>query len=86
MKFNNFVICFVGDDTLVVLSEQNGDVDRILKLNKTAAEILQMVSSGMSKEDTASAIAKKYTIKSEKAASDVQMVLTQLAEQGLLEL
>ena len=77
----------VGDDTLVVLSEQNADnVEKVLKLNRTAAEILQMVSSGMSEPEAASAMAKKYTIERERAASDVKKVLTQLAEQGILEL
>ena len=88
MRFKaNFETRNVGDDTLVVLSEQaGGNVEKILKLNKTASEILDMVHSGMSEQETAEAMAKKYTIGWEKAASDVQKVLTQLAKQGILEL
>lgn len=87
MKFNNFETRNIGDDTLIVLSEQSGNnVEKVLKLNKTASEILGMVSSGMSEAETAAAMAKKYTIEHAKAASDVQKVLAKLAEQGILEL
>ena len=86
MKFKDFETRQVGDDTLVVLSEQSGDgVEKILKLNKTAAEILTLLSSGKSEQDTAMEISKSYEIEPEKAAADIGKVLTELKELGILE-
>ncbi len=87
MKFKNgFVLRRVlGDAVVIATGEAAKNFQGMVKLNETAATILENIDAGMSKEDVIAKISTDYEVDSETVAADVEKLLEQMLTAGIME-
>ncbi len=83
---DGFVKCKVGEKYLVVttgaLSAEN---NIMIELNETSSEIWDFISQGLSADEIAKKISEEYGISLEKAENDVNKLIDNMAQAGVLE-
>lgn len=57
----------------------------VIKLNRTAYEIWDLIEKGYSKEQIISRFTKKYSINEEKAKCSVEKIIKQMIDSGVIE-
>ena len=81
-----FVLRRVLDEAVVVtVGEASKTFHGIVKLNDSAADIWEWISRGLSKDEIAQELAKKYELSDAKAIADVDAMIKQMSEAGLIE-
>lgn len=87
MKFKNgFVLRrILGDAVIVATGEAAKVFSGMVKLNETAAQILEDANAGLSKEDIAAKMSKEYEIDIETAKSDVDKIIAEMVAAGVIE-
>ena len=81
-----FVLRRVLDEAVVVtVGEASKTFHGIVKLNDSAADIWEWISRGLSKDEIALELAKKYELSDAKAIADVDAMIKQMSEAGLIE-
>ena len=75
----------VGDSAVVIsIGTKADDFHGMIKLNRTAEDIWNAVSDGLSEEEIAAALAEKYGISAEQAQKDTAALLANMKAQGFL--
>lgn len=81
-----FVLRRVLDEAIVIA---NGEASKtfhgMVKLNDSAADIWEWISKGLTKGEIANELAKKYELSDAKAMDDVEAMIKQMADAGLVE-
>ena len=87
MKFKNgFVLRRVlGDAVIIATGEAAKNFQGMIKLNETAATILEDINAGMSKEEVVAKISTEYGADVETVAADVEKLLDQMLTAGIIE-
>ena len=81
----SFLINKIGDDFVAVpAGECIVDFNGIIKLNETAAFIVEKLNTEISIEDLTSAVADKFGCEMDYALENVEHILNGLKESGLL--
>lgn len=81
-----FVTQTLGEKTIVVSTgELSKTFHGMIELNTTGTDIWNWIAEGLSEEQVAKKLAKKYGITLEKAKSDVRKFIRQMEKAGVLE-
>lgn len=81
----NFLINQIGDDFVAVpVGECVVEFNGILKLNETAAFIIEKLNNEISLEDLVVAVTEKFGCEKDYALENVEHILNGLKESGLL--
>lgn len=75
----------IGGKYLVVATQRQEAGSMFIELNETSSDIWDGVAKGLDESAIANALVKKYGITQEKAEADVNSVLTQMREAGVME-
>ncbi len=70
---------------VVATGELSKSFHGIIKLNRTGYEIWSMIDKGLSKEQITRHLVDKYSIKFDKASSDVEIIVQQMVEANVIE-
>jgi len=82
-----FVLRRVLDEAIVVASgEASKNFHGMVKLNDSAADIWGWISEGLSESDIAAKLAEKYELDADKAEADVKAMISQMSDNGFLEI
>ena len=79
---SGFIVRKIVKDT-VLMDVQN--TERVLRLNETAADILALLTEGLSEEEIVARMADMYAIEKETASRDVRATLENLRSLGAIE-
>ncbi len=79
---SGFIVRKIVKDT-VLMDMQN--TERVLRLNETAADILTLLTEGLSEAEIAARMAEMYAIDAETATRDVQAALETFRTLGAIE-
>lgn len=80
-----FVLREVAGQTMVIATgEASKDFHGMIKLNATGKEIWLGLQEGLSEEDIASRLQKKYDVNSEQAIQDTRAFIQQMEEMGFM--
>ncbi|MBQ9986447.1 MAG: PqqD family protein [Oscillospiraceae bacterium] len=82
-----FVLRRVLDEAIVIASgEASKNFHGMVKLNDSAADIWGWISEGLSESDIAAKLAEKYELDADKAEADVKAMISQMSDNGFLEI
>ena len=82
-----FVLRRVLDEAIVVASgEASKSFHGMIKLNDSAADIWGWIAEGFSEADIAEKLAEKYELDAVKAEADVKAMISQMTDNGFLEI
>jgi len=82
-----FVLRRVLDEAIVIASgEASKNFHGMIKLNDSAADIWTWISEGFSEFEIAEKLSDKYELDSEKAKADVKNMISQMSDNGFLEI
>ena len=74
-----------GRYIVVATGELSKEMNIIIEMNDTSSDIWDCIEKGMSVDETASALSEKYGISLEKAKSDTENLIEQMAAAGIFE-
>lgn len=77
-----FIVKNVGNFSMVI---DTSNPDSVIKLNSTAAEILDCIANGKTEDEIAKELMSEYDITSDKAVADVESTVIRLKELGIVE-
>ena len=81
---DEFIIQNIGD-TQVMVSMSGSDFNGVVKSNKTAAQIINMLIKGTTRDEIISAMLEQYDAPRDLISSDVDKVISQLRGIGAIE-
>lgn len=82
-----FVLRRVLDEAIVIASgEVSKSFHGMVKLNDSAADIWEWIAAGCEETEVVSRLAEKYELDEKKAAADVESMVSQMVDAGLIEL
>ena len=79
---SNFIVRKIANDT--VLMDTN-DTSKLLRLNETAADILSLLTEGLSEDAAAEKLVEQYEIDLATAKADVTRIVENLIALGAVE-
>lgn len=83
MKINErFELKNLGDSVVLI---EKAMPKRLIKLNRTAAEILSAITDGADKNEVAAMMSEKYDIEVEKSKQDVESAIEKFVEAEIIE-
>lgn len=83
---DGFIKRKIGDKYLVVTTgELSKSLNMMIELNETSSDIWDCVADGLSVDEIASFLAKKYGISPEKANADIESIINQMKNANVFE-
>lgn len=83
MRLNDkFIVKKIGESAIFI---ERDVADKIVKMNKTAAEICEYAGSDMNKEEIIKMLSERYDVSETDARDDVENIVEKMIELGILE-
>lgn len=84
MKLNDNFLTQTIDDAQVMVATGDSDFNGIIRSNKTAAEIIDLLKEETTRDEVVDKMLAKYDASREEIASDVDMVIETLRKVGAI--
>ena len=75
----------MGNYVAVAVGNASKSFRGMVKLNRTAADIWQLIDRGMDEEEICRAMLKEYDVESERLCADVHRIIEDLCAKGFVE-